>query len=145
MSSPLGDPLAHDHARLRAEAAASRTAFQKAPEARLGAAVMEAVRLASLMKADGADDATRFRVIESVIRECWPVTRVWRYLCEQCRDTGLVVQDGVTNRLGGVVSEGYPCTCGKGKLFREKPVGDSDDYTKAGKVSKPKGFTRWGR
>ena len=145
MSSPTDDPLAHEHAQLRAEAAAGRKAFEKAPEARLGASVMEAVRLATKMKADGAFDAERFQVIEATLREFWPNTRVWRYLCKQCLDTGLVIQDGITNRLGCVVDEGYPCVCSKGKLFREKPLGGGDDYTKAGKVSKPKGFTRWGR
>ena len=145
MSSPLDDPLAHDHARLKAEAAAGRKAFQEAPEARLGASVMEAVRLAAKMKADGALDEERFQVIESVIRELWPRRREWYFLCEACRDTGLVTREGVTNRLGCVVDEGTPCGCDKGKLFREKPPWGGDDYTKAGKVSKPRGFTRWAR
>ena len=146
MSSSLDDPLAREHERLRAEAAAGRKAFRNSPLATLGAVVMEAVKLATAMKADGASNEMRFRVIETTLREFWPKAREWKFLCEQCSDTGLVIRRDVMNRLGCKVNEGVPCVCSHGSRFTGRPKGSGDDFTNAGKVKKPqRGFTRFGQ
>lgn len=145
MSSRLDDPLAREHAALRAKAMADQKAFSRSPEGSLGALVMQAADIATRMKADGASDRERFAVVEATIRECWPRTRTWKYLCESCRDTGLVIRADVVNKLGCRVDEGVPCHCSAGARFRERPRGEDDDFTQAGKVTKPKGFTRFGR
>lgn len=145
MSSRLDDPLAREHAALRKQAMADRRTFARSPEGSLGTVVMQAVDIASRMKADGATDGERFAVVESVLRQFWPYAREWKYLCESCRDLGLVIQPNVLNRLGCLVDEGVPCHCSAGARFRERPRGGDDDFTQAGKVAKPKGFTRFGR
>lgn len=146
MSSPFSDPLAREHAELRAQAIRERKEAHRGAEGSLGAIVMQAVDLSTRMKADGASDEERFAVIEANLRDRWPYTREWKYLCQSCRDTGLVLMLNQVNKLGIRVDEGYPCQCQKGRLFRAKPMAERD-YTEAGKVSasKPKGFTRYGR
>lgn len=146
MSTPLGDPLGDEHRSLRDEAMRNRKAFQRGAGASLGAMVMQAVDLAGRMKADGATMAERMPVIEATVREAWPRTREWHYACESCRDTGLQVMERVVNRIGVCVDEGYACHCPKGRRFDDRPKSrGNEDFTSAGKMAKPKGFTRFGR
>ena len=143
------DATEEAHTRMRREAAAQREAFRVSDEGSLGSLIMQAVALSSRMKADGATDAERFAVIEANLRQFWPRRRQepWHYACEACRDTGLIIAEGVTNRLGVVVDDGRPCDiCDRGQRFREGPRGGGDDFTKAGKAGgNPRGFTRYGR
>ena len=113
----------------------------------LGAIIMAAVREAEEMRAAGADAAEVARGLEAVVRDRWPKpkgrTEPWRYLCESCSDTGLVLHSEV-NRLGIHVTTGYPCVCEKGARFILKPKMRTaeDAVARAAKVSKP---TRFGR
>jgi hypothetical protein len=115
--------------------------IRKDPEARtLGKIVMEASAAYHEQIAAGVDRATAIDGLERTIRDHWPYSREWKYLCPRCDDTGLVLRT-VTNRLGCVVDEGHPCSCALGARFIPKPK-RSDDFTAATKVTKP---TRFGQ
>ena len=145
MSTPLDDPLGREHAQARGEVAKNRKVFATSQPGALATAFREAMRLVERMRADGASETERFAVLEQTLVDFWPKGRTWRYLCGACRDTGLVIHERVTNRLGVVVDEGVPCHCGKGQRFRDRPRRGAEDFTAAGKVSKPSGFTRFSR
>lgn len=113
----------------------------------LAAGVMDAMRLWDEQKAAGVPLADRQRALFGVIRDLWPVTREWKYLCTNCSDSGLAIAvcpgDATCGRSKAHLAHefGTPCWCGLGSRFREKPKPGPEDFTEAGR-SKP---TRIGR
>ena len=134
--------------------------------------IMAAIHTAGQMRGDGASQAEVTGAIEEAVRAVWPYTREWHYLCDACRDTGLVLHTCRTGaRCSGISSRtdasgerpgkyrrlcalhptstytheyGVPCACGKGDRFRPKARSHSDELGEVGKTtSRP--LTRWGR
>lgn len=141
----------------------------------LGKVVMEAIDFRDKLKAEGVEKADLDAGLESLLRERWPKpfdrTAPWRYLCEGCGDTGLVMYlcrpgmrcAGISTRTDGsgdkpgkyqrlcvgsssyVHDYGEPCDCPKGSRFRTGRRNNTpDDFTTATK-SKPKPMSRFGR
>jgi len=102
----------------------------------------DALTLREQMRADGASQAECDSALEEMLRERWPFTREWKYVCKACYDTGLRIERRQTRIYGDTfVDVGVPCTCKLGDRFRPRQKRD-DDFTAAGKVSGP---TRFGR
>lgn len=132
-------------------------------EGRLAAAFLAAMDIVDQRAADGVPAPERYQGLEGVMRDAWPQVREWKYLCDRCDDTGLVMAlcregarcDGIstltdpkkarlcTKDPTGTYQHTYgtPCWCAKGDRFRNKPRPSAEDFTAAGK-SKP---TRFGR
>ena len=117
-------------------------------EGKLSAAVLEAMRYWDEQKAAGVPLEQRLRALEGVIRDVWPFTREWKYLCRDCDDRGLRMADCSGDATCGRARQhlphtfGTPCWCSLGAKFRPKPQLDPDDFSAAGK-SRP--MTRIGR
>jgi hypothetical protein len=99
----------------------------------LGTLVAHIAEVRAELRRQEASPRVIAEATERLVRDRWPYTREWKYLCDQCDDTGLALQFGIKNRLGIVVTEGRPCSCAKGDRFR-KPEPDVVDYTQAGKT-----------
>lgn len=128
----------------------------------LARTIAEALKLRDEMKAGGASQAELDAFLENVVRQSWPFTREWKFLCSQCDDTGRVVMvcrkgarcDGRSTAPGRMrlcaqdPTSDYeheyasPCHCALGSRFTSRPKRVEDDLVKIGKVSKP---TRFGR
>lgn len=116
--------------------------------------------------AQGASPTQIAKTITGMVRDRWPCVRTWRYLCDDCADSGwwprvctaearcgrpftLPTQrdDDSTGRGTCGVSHDYvtPCHCLKGRHRRDglHHTKHEDDFTKAGKVAKP--LSRFGR
>jgi hypothetical protein len=142
----------------------------------LGRIIMDAVAYVDGLKAKGATKAETDQALENVIRAAWPKPKdrvtPWRYGCETCGDTGLVLHqchpghrcDGSSTRteasgdrpgkytrfcVGSSTYEhdyGVPCLCAKGHQFRRRGQQTDDEAAfVAATKSKPKPLTRWGR
>ncbi len=140
----------------------------------LGKIVMEAVAYREKLKADGVESCDLDAGIEAVLRARWPKpwdrTAPWRYLCEECGDTGLVMLqckpgrrcNGISTRTDGPGEKpgkytrlcvgsasyehdyGVACSCAKGERFRPRQTGPDEDFTSATK-NKPRPMSKWGR
>ena len=133
--------------------------------------VMEALRLCDQMNADGVSKVDRDTYLEGVIRATWPVTRLWKYRCEDCADTGWLHRVCTTqhpcgrpfrlpkgtNRSGleDVTGQGtctpnhayvQPCVCAKGESQRQALLGlhENDPLETAG-AGRAKGRGGWSR
>lgn len=134
-------------------------------------AIEEALKLRDQMRDDGVSEADLAAGFERVVRDVWPFTREWHYLCEQCNDTGLVIYvcrpgarcNGLSTRVDGpretagkyrrlcalhpdsdyTHEYGEPCYCPKGDRFKRAPKPEQDDLQDAAR--KPKQPTRFGR
>lgn len=108
----------------------------------------ECFRIWDAMKADGASFAERCRTLEKTLRVTWPFTREWKYLCDRCDDTGLVLYacpgDATCGRHKVHNAHEYcvPCWCEKGAPFRPPKKTETDELTAVGRTSRP---TRIGR
>ena len=110
----------------------------------LGSVVMEAIEMARQMRADGVEETTIQAGVESLVRDKWPRGREWKYLCNECGDTGLRLESRLTPTYHYRVDVGVPCWCSLGKRFQEKER--AEDFVQAGKtVKKPRTFSRFGR
>jgi len=150
MSTPATDPLGQAHAALRREALAAR----RDPVAQtFGAVIMRAVDEAAALRQAGADPAAVAAGLEAVVREHWVKphgrTEPWRYLCEDCEDTGWRRQSCVGRGCGLANDRPHypheyvqPCWCDKGRARQPKAPAAVDTLASVGKVSKP---TRWGK
>jgi hypothetical protein len=98
------------------------------------------------MKAAGSDERACDAAVERSLREVWPFTREWKYLCNACDDTGLQLTLEQTTVYGTrEVWIGRPCQCSLGNRFRPKAASEQD-FTQAGKTPKPqKQFSRFSR
>lgn len=160
--------LIEAHRTLRRKIRASRLK-QSSAFGPLATAYGEMVTLSDEMKANGATFEERQYGIDATLRQMWPFTRAWKYLCDRCNDTGLVMRicrdgdrcDGVSTRADSAFQPagkfarlctlspdyeheyGQPCLCSLGSRFRERPKHESGDFSNAGRGSqKP---TRVGR
>lgn len=113
----------------------------------LGKTFVAAMQLWDQQKADGVTREDRLICLERTLRAAWPQTREWKFLCQNCRDYGLVIAPCVGDASCGRAKThllhdyGTPCWCSAGQRFREKPKPSAEDFTAAGR-SKP---TRVGR
>ncbi len=156
---------AHREIRRRIRAARRKQSQQWGP---LATAYGEMMAICDQMKTDGVSREDRAKGIEATLRQMWPFTREWKYLCNECNDTGLVMRicrdgarcDGTSTRADSSFQPagkfqrlctmqqsyeheyGTPCFCSLGARFREKPKHDPADFSDAGRTSKP---TRIGR
>lgn len=109
--------------------------------------VMDAMRLWDEQKAGGVSLADRQRGLFGVLRDAWPQVREWKYLCQNCNDTGLVMAECSGDATCGRVKLhlphefGTPCWCSLGSRFKQQSKPTPEDFTQAGR-SKP---TRIGR
>ena len=117
-------------------------------DGKLAAAIHEAMRYWDEQKVAGVPLEQRLRALEGVIRDVWPFTREWKYLCHDCDDHGLRMADcpgdSTCERVRPHLPHtfGTPCWCSLGTRFRPKPKPDPDDFSAAGR-SRP--MTRLGR
>jgi hypothetical protein len=116
----------------------------------LGSIVKIAADLRDEMRAHGADQAELDAATERIVRANWPSIREWRYLCQRCGDYGLEMFDCPGDASCGRDKQhlphqyGRPCWCSAGAKLRPTPKAD-EDFEQAGKVTKPKTFSRFGR
>lgn len=109
----------------------------------------EALRLRQAMRSDGQTAEELDRGFACVLREVWPLTRVWKYLCETCRDHGLELHqcagDATCGRVKVHAPHEYvtPCWCAAGNRYKPKER-RPDDFAEAGKTAKRQP-TRFGR
>lgn len=103
------------------------------------------------MKVDGIGLTERVKALAATLRQSWWFTREWKYLCQSCDDTGLVISacDGDATcgrgKPHGPHTFGTPCWCSLGVKFRPKPLPNPDDVEAAGRMPKTKSFARVGR
>ena len=113
----------------------------------LGKTFVAAMELWDGQKANGVTIEDRLICLERTLRAAWPQTREWKFLCQNCRDYGLVIEqcagDATCGRDRPHLPHDYgtPCWCSAGQRFRERPKPSPEDFTAAGQ-SKP---TRIGR
>lgn len=135
------DPVREAHKELKAAVKPARREAH-AKEGRLAATFREAMKAWDQMKADGATLQARVTGLEAMLRDVWPFTREWKYLCSGCEDGGLVFARCPGDATCGRPKEhlphsyGTPCWCSLGSRFKSKPRG-ADDFTAAGRTSKP--------
>lgn len=98
-------------------------------EATLGATVREALRLAKLMQAEGVPQAEIDATLERTLRAAWPFIREWKYLCDECSDTGWQIREcregdrcGRPKRIGPKTIAGYVNYTGLSTLCRRDPA-----------------------
>ena len=114
-----------------------------ATEGKLASTFREAMVIWDQMKADGMSLVDRVKGLEAVLRDVWPFTREWKYICSNCNDYGLSMGncpgDATCGRHKPHLPHefGTPCWCELGRRFREKPRGGPDDFKAAGRTSKP--------
>lgn len=140
------DPIRQAHQELRKAVPAARRKAH-ATEGALAAAFREAMVLWDQQKAAGASFADRLKGLDALIRQVWPFTREWKFLCDGCSDYGLVMSNCPGDATCGRGKQhlphefGKPCWCSLGSRFKEKPR-HADDFTQAGRSKQP---TRVGR
>lgn len=128
----------------------------------LSRTIHDALEIREQMKASGTPKDELDAYFEQVVRRSWPFTREWKYLCNQCDDTGRVLMvcrkgarcQGVSTVPGHTRicakepdsdyehEYGEPCYCSLGQRFKSRPKTQVDELAQIGKVSKP---TRFGR
>lgn len=118
----------------------------------LRAAYNEAMKFWDEQQAAGTPFTDRVHALEGLLREVWPFTREWKYLCKPCFDTGLVIAscpgDATCGRprQHGPHDFGTPCWCSLGARFKSPAPAGPDDVEAAGRVKKPaRQFSRVGR
>lgn len=113
----------------------------------LAETIRTALQIRDQMKADGATTQECHAALEKTLRASWPQRREWKYLCQDCRDYGLITVECDGGRSCGRDQPhlphdyGTPCWCSRGEQFKAKPKAD-DDFTQAGTARK---MTRLGR
>ena len=65
---------------------------EKAVDGPLAQTFVVAMRIWDSEKADGVSKPERVAHLEKSLRAAWPQGREWKYLCDRCQDTGLVVR-----------------------------------------------------
>lgn len=119
----------------------------------LGKLIVDVAETRDELRRQGASVAAIDAATERIVRHYWePLVPdrftwpAWMLIpkCAYCDGTGLVIHRLVKNRLGCLVNEGQPCRCPLGTRFLA-PVRPDSDHTQAGKTSKPKTLSRFGR
>lgn len=98
----------------------TRTAA-KTTEETLGAIVLQILAIREDLRHQGATAETMARSTAQLVRDRWPFTREWKYLCDDCGDTGW--KEGVCRVKG---------QCGRPFKLPEQR---EDDYTGRGRCS----------
>lgn len=117
-------------------------------ELHLADTIMECYRLLDAMKADGVSPEVRAKTLEQTVRQVWPFTREWKYLCQSCGDVGLEMHtcpgDATCGKSNPHLPHDYgtPCWCDVGRKFRQKERTPDDLVASAAKVKKPSRFGR---
>ena len=99
---------------------------------------MAAMQIWDAQKAEGVPKAERLQGLEKTLKASWPQTRVWKYLCNECMDIGLVYYDCSGGSECGrhkphlAHTYGRPCFCAKGERFRDKQKPAAEDFKQAG-------------
>lgn len=116
----------------------------------LASVIEEALNQREQMKAQGMTDAELAEGFEQVVREVWPFTREWKYLCNTCNDTGLELRNCPDGQLCGLGKGkqhehpheyGVPCFCSLGARFKKRGPTPEDDVAKAARTTrKPSRF-----
>lgn len=135
-------------------------------DGQMAASLMAAIRMTDQMREAGESTTDIAAYLDGVVRQVWVKTREWKFLCDDCSDTGWHVKTCTAaarcgrpfrlpkarddDRTGsGTCPETHsyaePCWCSKGQkrraeLFRQPTSEDTMDQ--AAKQKKP---TRWGR
>lgn len=112
--------------------------------------ITECFQLLDQMKAGGISAAERAETLEQTVRQVWPFTREWKYLCQSCGDVGLEMHTCPGDATCGLVKGnphlphdyGTPCWCDAGRKFRQKERTPEDLMAKAATVKKPSRFGR---
>jgi hypothetical protein len=154
MSAPADDPLAQEHAQLRADARQQRREFAGSVEGKFAKVMWGAVSEYLQMRADGVAREDALKGLEDVVRAHWPRGRAreWKYLCDDCRDTGWEYRrckpyarcqpkhdDWDSEREHDYVVR---CHCPKGHI--PTPIGGDDELVKVGRT-KRRPTTSWSR
>jgi len=162
------DAVRTAHEALRAAVSGKRRTARQT-EGKLASAFREAMAIVDRQRDNGVPFLDRMNGLDAVLRQFWPFTREWKYVCRECNDTGLVMLvcqrgnrcDGISTRTDGPHQPagkylrfcakdpdgdyeheyGRACYCGLGARFRQHPKPSPEDFQSAGK-SKP---TRIGR
>lgn len=115
----------------------------------LAQAYRECLPILDQMKAGGVPFLERIKGLEAVLRQFWPFTREWHFLCARCLDYGLEISecpgDATCGRAGKphLAHEfGTPCWCDAGRKFKAKQFTEATAVEAAARVKKP---TRFGR
>ena len=93
------------------------------------------------MKAGGSSPTECLSALEKWLRASWPFSREWKYLCQNCEDTGLTHENCPGDRTCGREKPhgghtfGTPCWCSLGRRFKEKQA-MPEDFTQAGKMTR---------
>lgn len=117
-------------------------------DGQLAKAFREAMALWDVQKASGMSFAERLKGLDALLRQVWPFTREWKYLCTACDDLGAIWHDcsgdATCGRHQAHLPHTFvePCWCQKGVRFREKVKPSPEDFTAAGR-NKP--MARMGR
>lgn len=140
------------------------------PTGRLASTIAHAFLDLEQLKRDGVDEGTRARMFEGIVRDVWPSERPWKYVCDECSDTGWqygicrpnarcgrpfrLPKQATSDYTGqGKCMDGHsfvrPCFCEKGRaiqhsVYEQQHQPEGDDLARIGKVKKPS-FSRFGR
>lgn len=111
--------------------------------------ITDALKIADELRSNGMPKEQAIATIEQTVRQTWPFTREWMYLCAACGDYGLVMhscdgQAGVCGRRKLHLSHEYgiPCHCAAGARFEIRERTTDDAITAAATTRK---MTRAGR
>jgi hypothetical protein len=136
-------PSALAHAFAKLSAAVKRRRRHDTTSSVLGQTIREALQLRAKMRTDGASEQELAEGFERTVRSAWPFTREWKYLCQNCDDTGGEIRrcsgtDGSCRRDDPHAAHEFlvPCWCSRGKRFRETPK-EQTDATAATKRTRP--------
>ena len=80
---------------LRKLARTERRGFKQSEGGVLAQTILGAMKIRDQMKAQGSTREELDHYMEGVVRTAWPKQRAepWHYLCDKCRDTGLVIYE----------------------------------------------------
>lgn len=112
-------------------------------DGKLAVAFGEAMRIVDAQRDAGVPLTERLKGLEAVLRSVWPSVREWKYVCNECHDTGLRMGicpgDATCFRHKAHLPHdfGRPCWCSKGSRFQVKAKPDPSDFQAAGRTSKP--------
>lgn len=100
------------------------------------------------MRRNGMTKEQADYALEQHLRSVMTHVQEWKYICEQCDDTGLEILNCPDVRCQrraehGPHTYGVPCRCRKGDRWRDRPQTPDDDLTAAANM--PKRMTRMGR
>lgn len=115
----------------------------------LGDVITDALRMADELRAGGMTRDQVHAALEQTLREHWPFTREWKYVCQNCDDLGLQMRtcdgQGACGRTRPHLPHDYgqPCYCKAGAKFEKRDRTQQDAIAAAARTSTK--MTRAGR